>query len=145
MNEAILYDTDFHAWALHNAQLLRQKKFEKLDIDNVAEELEGMGMSYKHALVNRLVILIAHLLKWQFQLEYHGNSGRGSINEQRKRIHQLLIGSPSLKYQIEDKIIDAYDIAISSAVGETGLAENTFPATCPYSFAQLIDKDFYPV
>jgi Domain of unknown function DUF29 len=144
MNEALLYETDLHAWALHNAHLLRQRKFVELDIDNVAEELEGMGVSYKHALENRLAVLIAHLLKWQFQPEYRGNSGRGTINEQRKRTYQLLKDSPSLKYQIEDKIIDAYDIAISSAAGETGLAENTFPAICPYSFTRLMEKDFYP-
>ena len=36
------YTEDFHAWALQNAQLLREGRLEDIDIDNIAEELEDI-------------------------------------------------------------------------------------------------------
>ena len=66
-NIATDYEKDFHAWTLENAALLRQRRFAEIDVDNIAEELENMGRSERHELVNRLAVLLAHLLKWRFQ------------------------------------------------------------------------------
>ena len=35
-----LYDTDFVEWTAHNAELLRHGRFEELDLEHVAEEIE---------------------------------------------------------------------------------------------------------
>jgi hypothetical protein len=69
-----LYETDYAAWARKNAELLRNKRFSDLDIDHLLEELSDMGRSEKNELESRLLILIAHLLKYQFQ--YHQLSER---------------------------------------------------------------------
>ena len=45
-----LYEGDFYAWAMKNADFLRQKKFEEIDVENIAEETESMGKSNKRAL-----------------------------------------------------------------------------------------------
>jgi hypothetical protein len=144
MSEVIPYEQDFYAWAMHNAQLMRQGNLTALDLTNLAEEIEGIGISQKHALESRLIVLLTHLLKWQFQPGYRCGSWIGTINEQRKRIQYLLRDSPSLKPLLESKLVDAYDVAISSAAAETGLAETTFPTTCPYSSEQILDRNFYP-
>ena len=39
------YEDDLYAWALKNADLLRQGRFAEIDVDNIAEELESMGRS----------------------------------------------------------------------------------------------------
>ena len=39
----IEYNKDFYNWALHNADLIRQKKFSDVDIEHFAEEIESMG------------------------------------------------------------------------------------------------------
>ena len=62
-----LYDRDFYAWANEQAALLRSGKLAEADIENIAEEIESMGRSEKRELVNRLTVLLLHLLKWQFQ------------------------------------------------------------------------------
>jgi hypothetical protein len=59
------YDQDFYAWTMHNAQLLREGRFNEIDRTNIAEELESMGKSQKRALNSRLTVLLAHLLKWR--------------------------------------------------------------------------------
>jgi hypothetical protein len=61
------YNKDFYAWLMKNADLLRQHKFNEVDIEHVAEELESMGKSEKRELTSRLTVLLAHLLKWKFQ------------------------------------------------------------------------------
>jgi hypothetical protein len=61
------YNKDFYNWTLHNADLIRQKKFSEMDIDHIAEEIESMGNRDRRELINRLAVLIAHLLKWQYQ------------------------------------------------------------------------------
>jgi hypothetical protein len=38
-----LYEQDFHAWALHNAGLIRAGRWEQIDRRHLAEELEDMG------------------------------------------------------------------------------------------------------
>ena len=57
-----------------------------LDLENIAEELEGMARSDKRQLVNRFAVLLAHLLKWQFQSQLRSKSWERTIKEQRKRI-----------------------------------------------------------
>ncbi len=47
MNELATYESDFYAWLLRNAQLIRQGQFSQIDRENIAEELEGMAKSDK--------------------------------------------------------------------------------------------------
>jgi hypothetical protein len=144
MKMTVDYDTDFHAWALHNAKLLRQGKFAELDVEHLAEELESMGKTNKRELTSRFKILLAHLLKWQYQPDYRGRSWRSSIVEQRSEISELTAENPSLKPLFNEVIADAYLKAIKFAAKETGLLVNTFPQKCPYSLEQIVDDDFYP-
>jgi hypothetical protein len=63
------YDDDFYLWTQQQAILLRAEKWQDLDYGNLAEELESLGQSTKRELVNRLVVLVMHLLKWRYQPE----------------------------------------------------------------------------
>lgn len=138
------YEKDFYAWTFHNADLLRHRKFSELDIDNIIEEMESMGKRDKRELVNRLAVLLAHLLKWQFQPDRRGNSWEATIREQRIQVIDLLEESPSLKHELELKIAHAYEQAILIAVSETGLASSIFPKEMPYSLNQCLDSKFFP-
>ncbi len=140
------YEQDLYAWTMHNVQLLREGRLGEIDAEHIAEELESMGRSEKQQLMNRLAILFAHLLKWQYQPEHRSGSWRGTIREQRKRINKLLKENPSLKSDelMPEVIFDAYDIAITRASVETGFAETNFPADCPYTLEQTIGENFYP-
>jgi vacuolar-type H+-ATPase subunit C/Vma6 len=138
------YEKDFYAWAIHNAKLLREGKLSEVDIENIAEEIESMGKSEKRELINRLAVLLAHLLKWEFQPERRGNSWRYTIKEQRLRLQDLLKESPSLKKSLEENLNHAYEHALIIAIGETDCSEKTFPKKCPFSLQQALDKDFFP-
>ena len=138
------YNKDFYAWLMKNADLLRQHKFNEVDIEHVAEELESMGKSEKRELTNRLTVLLAHLLKWKYQPALRSRSCKNTILTQRIDILELLEDSPSLHYELGERIAIAYEKARLSAEDETGIDKNEFPDNCPFTFEQLLKKDFLP-
>jgi hypothetical protein len=139
-----LYETDFHAWALEMAQLIKTKQFDKIDVEHLSEEVESMGASERNALESRLIELMQHLLKWQFQPERKGRSWKLSIDKQRIGIDKVLKQNPSLKHQYQQRVDECYVYAKRYAAAETKLPISTFPETCPYSVEQLFDFEFLP-
>ncbi len=144
LTEPSLYETDFYQWAFHNADLLRQGKFTEIDIENIVEELEGMARRDRREIVNRLMVLIMHLLKWQYQPKRRCRSWSTTIDNQRTDIKFLLEDSPSLKNNIEVVIAKGFIEAKRKFEKETGISANTLPETCPYTFEQLMDYSFQP-
>lgn len=122
----------------------------ELDVEHLIEELEGMARRDRNELISPLIILIAHLLKWQLsQLtetweQFSGKSLRNSILEQRYCVHEQLENTPSLQNYLPEAVMKAYPKAVALAVDETELSKAIFPPTCPYSIAELLDKTFYP-
>jgi hypothetical protein len=84
------YEQDYYAWIMHHAELLRQGKLQQLDREHLTEELESMGASERREFESRIVFLIMHLLKWQYQTEHRCASWKGTIIEQRRQIQRLL-------------------------------------------------------
>jgi hypothetical protein len=140
----IEYNKDFYNWTLHNADLIRQQKFAEVDIEHVAEEIESMGNRDRRELINRLAVLIAHLLKWEYQPNKRSKSWKLTIKEQRIKVLQLLEESPSLKHQLALKFNAAYEQAIVMAEIETGLEESAFPKESPFNLDQCLDHHFFP-
>jgi hypothetical protein len=144
MSNSSLHAQDFHAWAEQQAALLRAGDFTHADIAGIAEEIESMGRSEKRELVNRLAVLLLHLLQWQAQPMLRGHSLRLSVKEQRLRLAAHLADNPSLKPLLPAAIAEAHRLALVAAERETGLAESAFPAVCPWTAAQMMDEAFWP-
>ena len=142
MTMANLYEHDIHAWTQQTAELLRQRRFQELDIEHLVEELETMGRRDRQELVSRLKILLGHLLKWQYQPAHRCSSWRGSILEQRLRIRDLLQDSPSLKPLFAEAAASAYRDGATLASKETGLSPVHFPEALPYALDRLLEDDW---
>lgn len=138
------YEDDRSAWAEKNAQLLRQGRISEIDTLHIAEELEDMGRSEKHALASHLKVLITHLLKWLYQPTFRGVSWQLSIDNSRDEIEQLLEDSPSLRTKLDQIIAARYRAARKRAAMETGLQLETFPESCPFDTARLLDESYWP-
>jgi hypothetical protein len=89
-------------------------------------------------------VLFAHLLKWSLQPTLRGRSWELTVKEQRHRLRRHLAQNPSLAAKLPQAFQDAYGDAVLEAALQTGLAESTFPATCPFSQEQLLDDDYWP-
>lgn len=139
-----LYEQDFHAWALQQAELLRTRQLDCADLDNIAEEIESMARSEKRELTSRLTVLLLHLLKWQYQPGFRSRSWQLTIKGQRRSVSRHMKENPSLKSYLDQSMSDAYGDATIEAQRETGLGAETFPVTCPFTFDQAINDDFWP-
>ena len=144
MPRSQLYDEDFYAWANEQAALLRAGDLSRADVEHIAQEIESMGRTEKRELASRLKVLIAHLLKWRFQEEKRTKSWEVSIRVQRRELVDHIDDNPSLKPLIDSVLAKAYPDAALVAALETGLSETVFPQHCPWTFAQMIDEDFWP-
>jgi hypothetical protein len=141
---ASLHDTDFFGWTLQQADLLRTRCFEQLDVSSLIDEIEDMGKSQVRELESRLGVLLAHLLKWRYQPARRGVSWETTIQEQRRRLTRLLADNPSLKSRLSKAHDDAYGDARLIARRETGLPEETFPETSPFHLEQILDPHYWP-
>ncbi len=139
-----LYDDDFVAWASETARLLREGRFNEIDMEHLVEEVEDIANRYKQELRSRLRVLIRHLLKWQQQPEKRSRSWMATIVTQRTQIRDVLEGSPSLRRLLAKSIARVYPDAVKLASVETGLSERSFPRECPFSADQILDDNFVP-
>lgn len=139
------YDKDLNAWADEQAQFLRARRFDLLDIEHLAEEIADVGKSEQRELASRLAVLMAHLLKWQHQPGRRGASREKTIRAQRKEIGYVLGESPSLAPKLaEARWLDmVWSRAIAQAVDETGL--DCFPDSCPWAMhEQILNEAWLP-
>ncbi len=147
-----LYHQDYSAWAEASAELLRAGRFEHLDIEHLLEELSDMGKSEQRSLESRLRVLLAHLLKWQFQYsqladrwrEFDGRSWRNTIIHQRTELKILLRKYPGMQRLWSAAVQAAYADARELSAAESGLAIETFPLDCPYAESSVLDDHFLP-
>lgn len=143
-DQQLLYDRDFYAWANEQAELLRAGRLSEADIEHIAEEIESMGKSEKRELINRLRVLLLHLLKWQFQPSRRGASWQGSIINTRDELDDHLQDNPSLKSQLSAALATAYRRALVDAVTETELKKGISPQSCPWTYDEVMDPGFWP-
>ena len=138
------YDKDVIAWANEQARLLRAGRFDALDIEHIADEIEDVGKSEKRELASRMAVLLAHMLKWQYQPGGRGNSWRRTIKEQRNRVGLCIDQTPSLKADLRNSVwwSDVWSDAVAKASQETGLGD--FPESCPWTFDQIMNPEFWP-
>jgi Domain of unknown function DUF29 len=111
-----IYHHDFYTWTHEQAALLKEGRLDELDIEHLIEELEDIGTSRERELENRLGILLAHLLKWQYQPERRSRSWEATIKEQRRRIERVLRKNPGLKSYLDEAFENAYGDARLIAV-----------------------------
>lgn len=140
-----IHENDFYGWITQQITLLKTGRYSELDVENLIEEMEGMGKSEKRALESRLIVLLQHLLKWQHQPSFRGKSWELTIKEQRLRIDKIIRDNPSLKTQLEFCFFDAYPFAVLQAAKETGLDEKIFPNQCEWNLQQVLDTQFFPI
>jgi hypothetical protein len=138
------YEEDGYSWALEQAEILRARRFDLLDVENVAEEIEDLGKSLANELSSRYGTLLTHLLKWEFQPERRSNSWAGTVRRERGAIAKHLRDNPGLKPRRAELFPDSFDEARQQAVVETNLPPGRFPEACPYTLEQATDPAFWP-
>jgi len=136
------YQRDFYSWLMEQARHIREGRWQALDRDNLAEEIESLGREQFNKLAGALRVLLLHMLKWDHQPRKRTRSWTVSITNQRFEIDDVLADNPSLRPRIPDAIARAYRQARTLAARETGLPDSKFPPTCPYRYNEIMTREF---
>lgn len=134
---AELFDLDETGWLEQMSALASNGDIASMDMRHLGEYLADMARRDKRETVRRLVVLLAHLLKWEHQPEKRSRSWDLTIQEQREELADLL-ESQTLRNHAEQGLADAYRKARRRAAVETELSEDSFPRECPFTLEQLL-------
>jgi hypothetical protein len=137
---SVLYERDETAWLEIMAGLAEDGRFEEMDFPNLGEFLAAMAKRDRREVFSRLVVLLRHQLKWDYQPDARSGSWRRSILEQRREL-RVLLESGTLSNHAVAVLADAYASARKEAAAETSLPRETFPSECPWDLDRLLADD----
>jgi len=138
-----LYEEDFYVWTEAQAKLLRERRFEAVDLDHLIEEVEGLGRAERSRVLNTASVIVEHLLKLEHSpAQEPRNAWRASVREHRRRL------TPRLRRILAAELGALYGevrddtAALLRDHGEHAAAD-ALPARCPYTLDQ-ITGDWWP-
>lgn len=134
-----LYDTDFVEWSARTAQCVRAGRFDEVDLEHLAEEIESLGKRDRWAVHSQLLRLLLHQMKRRIQPERESASWRRSIISSQDRITLRVKDSPSLKQFLEEELPGIYTRAVRGALLETGVRTVNLPERCPFTVDRLLE------
>jgi hypothetical protein len=138
------YDADFYAWTQAQAAAIRAGDWAALDIEHLAEEVEDLWKSDKHALTMLLLGFLELIYRpcARDEGQYHWQSA--VIDYQRSILADSLEDSPRLMPMLEHQLAKAYAWARERVMHERTPPRQEPPARCPWPLAALLDKRWWP-
>ena len=139
-----LYKIDNSLWLEETIKLLKENRFNELDLDNLIEELDILGKSQYQAVKSWLYRIIIHLLLLEYwTLEYDRNYRHwlSEIDAFRFDLNSSL--TTNYKNKLAEELQFIYRKAVKYVVNKSGLNIDNFPLECPYNLVQLLDDDWY--
>ena len=139
-----LYETDDYLWLESTIELLKNKQFKALDLENLIEELEDLGSEKKHAVVSFLNQLLRHLLLlqyWTSESENNSVHWQEEIYNFRSELNERL--TTTLRNYLEKELERIYQKALKAVKIKTQNSVE-FPSECPYTLDELLDENWLP-
>jgi hypothetical protein len=139
-----LYEIDDSLWLEETVELLKNRQFDQLDLENLIEELEDLGSEKKNAVESLLEQVIRHLLMCQYlatEAEINGNHWRAEIVGFRSQLERRL--TTNLRNHLLKRLSTIYQAALRYVNQKTRFTVD-FPEECPYSLEQLLDENWLP-
>ncbi|WP_340695938.1 DUF29 domain-containing protein [Hydrogenobacter thermophilus] len=159
-----LYEKDFYMWVYENLKLLKEGKYDRVDWENLLEEIEDMGKTLKRSLISYIAVILEHMYKLENLLSYSRydtdmleEGGRGwkrSIANASIEIEKILDDSPGLLRQLEDITRQAWKYARKSltafimdleegrivSISEREQLLRSIPKELPYTIEQIAGR-----
>lgn len=144
------YEDDFYAWTQYQAEVLRtmRTRDNRFDRDNLVEEIEDLGRSYRDAVRSQVRRILLHFLKLAHSPARDPRSDwMNSIDDARAEIEDKL--TATLRRDIEEALPRLYTITRKQVVRDLEKyseqdAARSLPAECPYTIDQILAEDWYP-
>lgn len=133
-----LYLEDEVAWLEIMARLASERRFEEINHENLSEFLTDMAIRERREVLSRLVVLLIHWLKWDYQPKKRSRSWRSTILTQEDDL-RLMLESRTLHDHTDEVLARAFHMARKRAA-ETGLPLKTFPADPTMTVDELLSR-----
>lgn len=135
-------DTEYDSWLLEQAQLLRDRNFQHLDIDNLVEEIEALVRGEKSSVEQFAYLIMLHLLLveyWYEQSEWNRNHWEAEITGFRLQLNNKL--TTNLRNHLAQRLDFLYGKAYQAAVKKTksSIKGDRFPQERKYSLEDIIN------
>jgi hypothetical protein len=141
-----LYQEDFPLWAARPAELLRARRFDQLDLDNLIDEVEDLSRRECKSVESHLETIVEHLLK--LALSPSSRPRRGwltPVDKQRVKLARELTNT--LQHHLQAELPTLYDglrRPVARQLEKDGVRLAALPAACPFTLDQILDRDWYP-
>ena len=139
-----LYEIDEHLWLEETIKILKEKRLDELDWENLIGELESLSKKDKNRVSSFLEQIIRHSLLlqyWTIEQERNKNHWRAEILGFRTQLRKYL--TTNLHNYLANELNIIYQDALGYVREKTGFSVD-FPEECPYTLEQLLDKKWFP-
>ncbi|HLT01866.1 MAG TPA: DUF29 domain-containing protein [Geminicoccaceae bacterium] len=142
-----LYEEDFPLWAERQAALLRARRFEELDLENLIEEVEDLSRRERETVESHVETIVEHLLK--LELSKAKPPRRGwlvTIDKQRAKLARKL--TTTLRNHLQTVLPTLYAglrRPLARQLAKDGVPPEALPPECPYTLEQILDPEWVPV
>ncbi|MDM9586203.1 MULTISPECIES: DUF29 domain-containing protein [unclassified Nostoc] len=140
-----LYEIDDHLWLEETIKLLKANHLEKLDLENLIEELENLGRRDKAKVASLLEQIIRHLLLlqyWAQESQYNSGHWKAEIRSFRNQLKRNL--TTNLYQYLQNELASIYDDALGYVIDKTEGKLDNLPQHCIYTLEQLLDINYLP-
>ena len=142
----VAHEHDFYAWTRRQAELVRARRLDELDLDHLPEEIESTGNEVLFAVQSYTRQALIHLLLLQFSPAVDPREHwADELDNFRDEIDQRLKGNPSLRPRMGEVLADQWPRARRRALRK--LAQDRIGQLadeCPFALAQVLDPDWLP-
>jgi hypothetical protein len=139
-----LYEIDDSLWLEETIELLKVKRFDAIDLENLIEELEDLGNEKKFRVASFLQQIIRHALLlqfWRVERDYNQGHWESELANFQDQLDTYL--TASLRKYLEQEFDSIYQKALRYVIKKTKNQVN-FPDTCPYTLEELLNPDWLP-
>jgi hypothetical protein len=141
-----LYEEDFPLWAERQAALLRAKRFDELDLENLIEEVEDLSRRERKSIESYVETILEHFLKLAFSPAERPRRGwLVTVDKQRAKLAREL--TATLRNHLETELQALYAglrRPVARQLENDHVPAEALPMACPYMLEQILDPDWYP-
>lgn len=133
-----LYDTDLCQWVEQQAELLEKKEFDKLDLENLVDEVKSMNWVVQQNFSRDLKIMMLYLLLKENQPFHITDLLINQKQYAQSSIELLLDDCPSLLTYFNENKDHIYKLSVYEFNLATRIYALKFAKKCPWTIKDIL-------
>ncbi len=135
-------EQEYDSWLLEQAEILRQRDFDNLDVNNLIGELEALVRGEKSSVEQFTYLIMLHLLLvdyWHEQAEWTRDHWESEITGFRLQLNNKL--TTNLLNHLQERLDFLYDKSRKAAIKKTksSIKDDRFPLNRKYGLKDILN------